>query len=247
MILAIDGNNHMHADWHGAKDQAGSVFVRRVNAMRERFKPNQVIVAWDNSEPTFRHELFPDYKAGRKEHEPSLMDQIDQAICLLFATCDCVSVAGFEADDIIATVVADRGNDKVVIASTDKDLRQLLVDGEVTILRKWNNGEPEWFTAKRLFEEYGLVPEQWIDWLTLVGDASDNIKGIDGIGEKGATALLANGTMLDDILLNPWSFDLTTKKRDAILAFASRLEATRKLLTLRNDVPLELTQSQEQA
>lgn len=237
MILAVDAHNHLHADWHGAKANAADIFTRRVYDMVVKFRPDKIVIAFDNSEPTFRDEIFPEYKAGRKPTEQGCLDQIERAKDALHKPFECISVAGFEADDIIATVTDQRG-DKVVISSTDKDLRQLLCDGEVTILRKWKNGAPEWYTAKRLFGEYGLTPEQWIDWLCIVGDASDNVAGVDGIGEKGATELLKNGTRLTDIMSSPFSHRLTPKKQAAIEAFADRYELVRTLLTLRTDVQI---------
>lgn len=239
MILAIDVNNHVHADWHIHGDNAAAVFANRVSLMIDKCQPSRCVLAFDCEGPTWRHRLFPEYKAKRKQQDRSGVQQELLKVREHFSdtTIECVQVDEFEADDVIASIVANRGTEKVLIASSDKDCRQLLVAGQVSILRKWNGGAVEYLTAENLFHEYGLRPYQWVDYQCIVGDSSDNITGVEGMGDKAARKLLADGRLLFDVLQNPPM--LTQKKLAALQEFAERYDLVRDLLTLRMDVPID--------
>lgn len=247
--LLIDVSNWAHKDLHGCGP--GSIalrtFARRVELCEAFFKPERIAFCFDCSGPTFRSELDPCYKANRRKSPlvglSELIDEIrDYAIENAH---DIASCEGFEADDVIATLstIGIDSERKVMIASSDKDLRQLLVAGQVILLRNIKRGkdrpEPEYFSAAHLLREYGLKPEQWIDYQALVGDATDNIRGCDGIGKKTAEQLLRAVGSLDEHYRDVWRAPITKTQARKLSEFRGRdLELARKLVTLRRDVPL---------
>jgi DNA polymerase I len=249
IVLIIDLSNHVYADWHATGARAAEVFRRRADAVAESIGPVSVAVACD-SENSFRRDIFPTYKAGRKPPESELLTAMqackdacaDNGWSLLRSD-------GFEADDIIATC-AKRAVDmgfKAVMFSGDKDCRQLLRDGQASILRKasFTSGQLslEWLTARLLLSDFGFTPEQFLDYQTLVGDSTDKIPGIKGFGQKIATALLTSSGSISEAVRNPWTIPgLSTKQRDTLLAAAKpggELERQRRLVKLRDDVPLD--------
>lgn len=240
LVLVIDAGQ-IYADWHIVKEQAAEQFARRVAFVVDKYRPSHTVCAFDSSEPTFRHSLCPKYKADRERNE-DVREQLSKATDLMTAAgVTCIGVAGFEADDIIATVVdkAVAAGFRTIIYSRDKDCHQLLEDGKVTILKKYGQEGPEWFTAATLMEKFGLEPDQWVSYQCICGDTTDGVTGVEGIGDKGARKILAGGLSLQGVLANPWAVDVTAKQRDALVAFAERYELVRELVTLRTDVPIE--------
>jgi DNA polymerase-1 len=200
---------------------------------------------------SFRHEVSESYKANRPPSEAPLHHQIGLACETLKAEGFPVwSVKGFEADDIISTAVhraledADDAEDTFVsIASADKDLLQLV--GWHVTAKSLRDGSV--IDDAAVFAKFGVKPEQMRDYLTLVGDASDNIKGAKGVGPKTAAAILAKFGTLDALYadlrpgadaLTARALGLTPAVADALLEFAPFLDETRQLITLRTDVPL---------
>lgn len=196
---------------------------------------------------SFRHEVSADYKANRPPSEAPLHHQIGLACEQLKAEGFPVwSVKGFEADDIIATAVhraledADAAEDTFVsIASADKDLLQLV--GWHVTAKSLRDGSV--IDEAAVLAKFGVRPESMRDYLTMVGDASDNIAGVKGVGPKTAAKLLATFDSLDGIydVLNtpgPQLVGLTPAVAEALREFAPKLEETRALITLRTDVPI---------
>ena len=249
VVLIIDISNHVYADWHANGARAVDTFRRRADAVAESIGPASVAVACD-SQGSFRREAYPDYKSNRKPPEAELLAVMQS--CKDACTDNGWSLLasdGFEADDIIATCTKrsiDAGF-KAVMASGDKDCRQLLRDGQASILRKasFQNGRLslEWLTAKLLLSDTGFTPEQYLEYQTLVGDSTDKIPGIKGFGQKIATALLTTSGSIAEAVRNPWAIPgLSTKQRDTLLAAAKpggELERQRLLVKLRDDVPLD--------
>lgn len=243
--LLIDGNNVVCRDVFGGgvKKAAGS-FEKRLDAIMQAWNPNCVIVCWDSDGPTFRHQLFGEYKAGR---EP--VDGIDYAIRQVKGLCSTMSIGqfqfdGFEADDIIATIVDQVFLEtRVVIYSTDKDLHQLLVEGRVSQLKRCSKSfdrlDCEWVTASSLKEKYGVTPKQWVEWKMIAGDASDGIGGVYRVGQKGATQLLSTCGTLDKFYANPAKANFGKARTETMLKSRSGLDLYRQLCELRRDVPLD--------
>jgi DNA polymerase-1 len=178
-------------------------FTRVLMLIMKKFAPDYLAVAFDSGEETERHREYPDYKANRDEMPDDLSSQLPILFDLLEAFgVPVIMKPGFEADDIIATVAgeaSDRGVD-VKIVTGDKDLFQLLSE-KVHIIRpsKGTSLDDE-VGPEFLVEKYGLKPEQVVDLLALMGDSSDNIPGVRGIGEKTALKLLHEFGSLGGIL-----------------------------------------------
>lgn len=203
-------------------------------------KPDYLAVVFDAAEPTFRHEVFPDYKATRSEMPDDLAEQIPY----IYRVCEALRVPvltkpGYEADDIIATLArraADRGMD-VVIVSNDKDLCQLVGD-KIRIL-KADRQNYVYYDEKGVEERLGVKPSQVADYLALVGDSVDNIPGAPGIGEKGAAQIIRQFGTLEKALEN-WDKVEKRSYRESLRDHREQILKSRQLVTLRLDVPLDI-------
>ena len=215
--------------------------------LSDQHHPNRV--AWVNDAGnSFRKEALPEYKATREKLNEELQQDFDRSLVrvqqLLSAfRVPLVTVEGYEADDVIATLAmraAAEGTD-VVIVSGDKDFYQL-IGPRVSLLNPGRGGpgavEEHFVTVANAAERFGVPPERIVDYLALVGDSSDNVPGVRGIGEKTAQKLIADYGDLENVLAH--AADLTAKRpREALLAEADRARLSRRLVTLHCDVPVE--------
>ena len=245
MIVAIDVSNWFHQLWHARRgDQVSAEFARRLKAIREHWKPDSLVCAFDDRR-SFRKDLDPEYKAHRPPAPPGLHEELEDLPKLIVQgrLGTLASAEGFEADDVLATIAAYAKSigDKCVLVTSDKDARQCLAEGHISICREFKIHygaiEPRWLTAAMHVEEHGVRPEQWPDWLALVGDPGDNVTGAVGIGPKTATAILQQVGTLDAALADPWKVQCNDKRRSALFAFRERAPLVRKLVTCRTDVP----------
>ncbi len=225
----------------GEETSAVYGFVNTLLTLLQRYNPSHLVVAFDGRQKTFRHDMFDAYKANRDAMPEGLVAQFP----VIFAVVEAMRIPqvvseGFEADDIIATM-ASRWKEQatVHIVSGDKDLFQL-IDDQVSVIRPGKGAVLEnELNAERLVEQFGLRPDQIVDYLALMGDSSDNIPGVRGIGEKTARKLLKQYGSLDAIYENIAKVSppgvkkkLKAGHEDAILS--------RNLVVLRHDVPLDL-------
>ncbi|MFM8635042.1 MAG: DNA polymerase I [Planctomycetia bacterium] len=201
-------------------------------------KPDYLLAAIDAPGPTFRHEAFADYKATRAEMPADLVPQIPLVRKLYeIMGIPCLELAGYEADDLLATVAVQTVSlgGACVLATSDKDARQLLGD-QVRLLNLRTN---EIYGPEHLMAEWGVRPDQIVDFLALVGDAVDNVPGIPGIGPKTATELIAKYGTLDDLLAH--ADEVSGKKRkENLVAHADTARAGRSLIRLDTAVPIEI-------
>jgi DNA polymerase-1 len=193
---------------------------------------------------TFRSGLYPAYKANRDAPPEDLKPQVERTLKLLEAIgVPVIGSEGFEADDVIATLAStysDKHPDvRVRIISKDKDLKQLLGEGDPAT-EMYDLHKDELITESDLMEELGIRPDQVIDLLTLMGDTSDNIPGVDGIGIKTAAKLLVEYGDLDSIVKAAEEGGIKGKRRENILAAREWLGLSKELVTLRHDVPIDL-------
>ncbi|MGH7514289.1 MAG: 5'-3' exonuclease, partial [Gemmatimonadales bacterium] len=216
--------------------------------LREKYRPDYV--AWINDAGTsFREERYPEYKSTREKLDDSLQADFDRAVERICALLEgfripLVTVRGYEADDVIGTLAtagAARGL-WAVIVSGDKDFYQLIGPG-ITLLNPGRGGpaavDEVWVDESNGAERLGVPPHQVVDFLALVGDASDNVPGVKGIGEKGAQKLLADYGDLETILAR--AAEITAKRtREALLGQADNARLSRDLVTIKRDVPVEL-------
>lgn len=176
-------------------------FFRTLLSLMKEYQPEYFVVALDSRTPTFRDEMYSDYKQNRDETPQDLKDQfpvIEQAISAFGLPH--IRVDGFEADDLMATLArqAREEHRSCYIISSDKDLMQL-VQGEVQMLRPTTKDGLITMDRQAVYDEKGVWPEQIIDFLSLVGDTADNVPGVKGIGEKTAAKLLGDYETLDGI------------------------------------------------
>ncbi len=232
----------------GENTSAAWGVVNFLMRLREKYKPDYV--AWINDAGTsFRAERYPEYKSTREKLDGELRSDFDRALERITALLDAfhiplVTVPGYEADDVIGTLAvraAERGL-QAVIVSGDKDFYQL-IGPSVALLNPGRGGaagvEESWVDESNASERLGVPPSQVIDFLSLVGDTSDNIPGVKGIGDKGAQKLLAEYGNLDTLLER--AADITAKRpREALLAQADNARLSRDLVTIKLDVPVEL-------
>jgi DNA polymerase-1 len=167
----------------------------------EREKPDFLAFATDSREETFRHKLYPEYKANRTDMPEDLAEQLPYLFRLFAALqAPLLKEAGLEADDLIGSLVKQYASPGLhcYIVSGDKDFMQL-VNGDITLYRPKKGGEVEQINSPEVFEKFGCKPEQVIDVLALIGDSSDNVPGVPGIGDKGAAKLIQQFHSLDGI------------------------------------------------
>lgn len=210
-------------------------FVNMLQKVIREERPDHVVVVFDAPGGSFRQRVYPAYKATREAQPEDLSAQFPVAREVVDAyRIPMLQVPGVEADDVIATLVAEAPDDaEIVIVSTDKDLMQL-VNERVSLLDTMKDRR---FGPAEVEERFGVPPSQLLDVRALVGDASDNIPGVKGIGEKGAAQLIREWGSLEKLLAH--AADVGAKRaREALQAHASDAELSKKLATLESRVPL---------
>ena len=245
-LFLIDGNNQMYRAYHalhgltgpdGRSTNAVYGFITMLRKLLSDQQPDLVAAAFDLKGPTFRHELAADYKATRRPMPEDLVEQVSwvHEACAALGV-PVVTHAGFEADDVIGTLAtqAVAAGLEVVVVTGDKDFFQLVGDR----IRVFNpRDEGAWYDDAGVLEKFGVRPDQVVDVLALMGDASDNVKGVPGIGEKGARELLADFGSLDWLLDH--ADELPKKKyRTALTEHADNARRSRELVRLVTDVPV---------
>ncbi len=250
-IVLIDGNNLIYRSYF-ATAYSGNIMknskgfptnalyglVNMLNKIIAEEKPHYLLVALDKGK-TFRHEAYKEYKAGRKETPSELKMQFAKAKELMAAMgIVYLDKENYEADDIIGTFAKRaRENDtyEALIISSDKDLLQL-VGNDVSIKLLKSNAF-DLVTEENFLEKYQLTPEKIIDLKALMGDSSDNIPGVKGIGEKTALKLLIEHGDLDGVYKNVESF--SPKLKEKLVNDKSNAYLSYELATIDQDVPLD--------
>jgi 5'-3' exonuclease len=243
-VLLIDLGSVYWAAWHSsANDEVSAAHdraVAQIRRMREGY-PDSLIAVCCDSPANFRKELEPSYKANRPPRDSAAYEQLRLVKQTLAKDALLLWEAeGFEADDVLATAcrAAIKAGHEVVVASADKDLTQLVEHG-VT----WSSPKTgELLTRDGVRAKFGVWPEQMRDYLALCGDSSDNVRGVKGIGPKGAAKLLDEHVTLEQVMaevVKPRAKPLATLNVDANLKEAlAWMPTTIKLVSLRYDVPI---------
>ncbi len=215
-------------------------FTSILLSLIEKEKPEYLAVAFDTGR-TFRDDMYPDYKATREKMPEDLGPQIERIRQVVRAFgLPIFEAEGFEADDVLGTIAkrASAEGWEVVILTGDRDLLQL-VDERIRVrLAGRSLAEAADYTPEMVLEQYGVSPEQFVDYKALVGDKSDNIPGVAGIGEKSAVDLLRAHPTLEAIYAN--LNDVPPRYRAKLEAGRAEADLSRKLSAIRCDVPLEL-------
>ncbi|NNG15286.1 MAG: DNA polymerase I [Gemmatimonadales bacterium] len=232
----------------GANTSAAWGVANFLLRLRERYQPDYL--AWiHDAGDSFRTDQYPDYKSTREKLDDELQADFDQAIEHVEALLDAfrvplVEVEGYEADDVIGTLAekADEHDLQVVIVSGDKDFYQL-IGPRIALLNPGRRGpaavDEQWVDESNAADRLGVPPRQVVDYLALVGDSSDNVPGVKGIGDKGARELLSQYTDLEDLLAH--AAEVKKKRpREALESQGDNARLSRDLVTIRRDVPVEL-------
>ena len=245
-LFLIDGSNQMYRAYHAIRGLTGPDgrstnavygFVTMLRKLLADHKPGLIAASFDLPTDTFRDRISADYKANRAPMPQDLQEQIPW----VHEACEAMGVPiltheGFEADDVIGTLArkaAAEGYD-VAIVTGDKDFFQL-VDGPIRVYNPKDDGA--WFDAEGVKAKFGVLPSQVVDVLAIMGDTSDNVKGVPGIGEKGARDLITTYGSLDALLERAGEVK-AKKQREALLAHAADARTSRELVTIHTDVPV---------
>ncbi len=251
-IVIIDGNSLINRAYYamqrpmitkdGIYTQGIYGFVNMLTKIIKEHGPTHMAVAFDLKAPTFRHEEYKEYKAGRKKMPPELAMQMP----LLKEVLDAMNIKrvekeGFEADDLIGTVAVcaeDAGIEPLIITG-DKDELQLATDITKVLLTKKGVSQFELYDREKMHEVYGFSPEQFIDFKGMMGDSSDNIPGIPGVGEKTATSLILQFGTMENMLENIDEIEKPGLRKkveeNQMLAVMSK-----RLATINTKVPIEI-------
>ncbi len=247
-LLCIDGNSIINRAFYGIKllttkdglyTNAVYGFINILNRLTESEKPDGVAVAFDLRKPTFRHLKYTEYKAGRKGMPEELAQQMPiLKEWLSLAGYSCIECEGFEADDILGTLarLCEETGNQCVISTGDRDSLQLISDKTRVVLV--GNKENINYTKEALFEKYGLTPEEMIELKALMGDSSDNIPGVAGVGEKTATDLITKYHSIDYIYSHLDSLEIKEGVRNKLSAGKESAYLSRDLGTICKTAPI---------
>ena len=249
-LIIIDGNSIINRAFYALPDMSNSDglktnaifgFVRMMFKIIEDYQPTHMSVAFDKKAPTFRHKQYADYKAGRKKMPDELGQQLEPLKELLDNfNINRLELAGYEADDIIGTVakLGEENNFKVYIVTGDKDAIQLASHKTTTLITKKGVGEVEEYNYDSVVERYEMTPTQFIDLKGLMGDKSDNIPGVPGVGEKTGIKLLKQYSTIENLIEHTDELKGSIKKKieeNKELALMSK-----ELATIITNVPLDI-------
>jgi DNA polymerase I len=254
VLYLIDGSSQMYRAYHapvrtadggllrnaqGTPTNAVYIFVTMLRKLLNEHKPEFIAASFDLPGRTFRDDLAADYKANRTP----MPDELAQQIPMVHAACEALGVPiltseRYEADDVIGTLAekAAAAGFEVAIVTGDKDFYQLVRGG----IRVFNpKEEGTWYDAEGVKEKFGVPPDLVVDVLALMGDTIDNIKGVPGIGEKGARELIAQYGSLENLIAH--ASEVKHKRyREGLLANTDNARQSRELARIRTDVPVEL-------
>ena len=251
-ILVIDGNSIINRAFYGIRilttkggKYTNAIYgtVNMISKQLEAIKPDYCAVAFDVKHPTFRHEMYEGYKAGRNPTPPELLSQFaDAKECLTLMGIKVLELPGWEADDIqgtIAKMAHGKKDTESYILSGDRDLLQL-IDDKVTVLLATNS---DTLTMKRdeFYAKYAVEPELFVDMKALMGDSSDNIPGVAGVGEKTAAGLIQNFGKLEDIYENIEDKRITKGVREKLLRDEKNAYLSRDLARIDVHAPIDIT------
>lgn len=249
-LMLIDGHALVHRAYHalpvlstseGELTNAVFGFASMLLKAIDTLHPSHVIMAMDRPTPTFRHQSFADYKATRPRTPPELVGQFQRVREVAAAmNIDIYEMDGFEADDVLGTLSlqAEQRGIPSVIVTGDLDALQLVSDAVQVLAARRGIAETTMYTPEAVLERYGLRPKQLPDFKGLVGDTSDNIPGVRGIGEKTASKLLQQHTSLEGLYEH--LDEVKGKIRAALEENREQAFASRELATIVRDVPISL-------
>jgi len=249
-VMALDGNSLAYRAFYALPEDMANASGQSTNAvygfttmllnLAKEHTPDAILVVFDRPEPTFRHEAIPEYKAQREKAPDTLIQQLGLIRELLSDMgIAWMELAGFEGDDLIATVATratEVGHD-VIIVTGDRDSYQLVRDPHVRVLyNKRGVSDYALYDEAGILDRTGVTPSQYADYAALRGDPSDNLDGVPGVGEKTAAKLITQYGDLSGVLANAES--QTPKLRANLLEHGTRVLRNAEMMLLRRDVPI---------
>ena len=250
-LLVIDGNSILNRAFYGIRllTNKNGLYTNAVYGMANiiekqisSLKPDYCVVAFDLKAPTFRHKMYDGYKANRKGMPEELACQLPYAKkCMSYMGCQVVSLEGYEADDILGTLakIADGEGVETYILTGDRDSLQLIGDRTKVLLVKTK--ETLCFDKALFYETYGVLSEQFVDVKALMGDTSDNIPGVAGIGEKTALKLIAENGGLDKIYESIDTIKVSASLKEKLEKGKESAYLSQTLARINCDAPIELS------
>ena len=251
-LLVLDGNSIINRAFYGIKllttkdgryTNAIYGFMNIFYKLCDELHPDSVAFAFDLKAPTFRHKMYDEYKAGRKPMPPELAEQMPVLKDLLRALgYKIVTKEGYEADDILGTLAFScKEGDECYIATGDRDSLQLVGDNVKVLLASTKMGRPETniYDVKRIKDDYGVTPHQLIDIKALMGDSSDNIPGVSGVGQKTAQSLISELGSIQNIYDNIDTIDIRETLRNKLKNDKDSAFMSYKLGEIYKSVPIE--------
>ena len=247
-LLIIDGNSILNRAFYGIRPLTNSAGLHTnalfgvLNILLKQIgevQPDYAAIAYDLPAPTFRHKEYAEYKAGRKKMPDELAMQLPYSKKLAeLLGMTVLTLEGYEADDILGTVSAMAGKEKIhsYILTGDKDSLQLICDNATVLLATNNDTVP--FDRDKFFEKYGVEPSEFIDVKALMGDSSDNIPGVPGIGEKTALRLIADFHNIDNVYANLENAGLGPSAKQKMIDGKSLAYTSKWLATIEKNAPV---------
>ena len=254
-LVLVDGNSLLHRAYHGypgLRTSSGELvnavfgFSSMLFRMLEQLQPGYVAVAWDVKGKTFRHKICADYKAGRAKTDQELIDQVDRTKeVVMNLNIPQFGVCGYEADDIIGTLTYQALDDEneVVVATGDRDALQLIRKKKIMVYMPAsgrNNNESNLFDEAAVKAKYGLLPSQLVDLKGLMGDSSDNIKGVRGIGLVTGTKLLQEAGDLEGVYKKLEKLQVSERIKSLLRKGKEEAFRSKELGTIICDMPIDL-------
>lgn len=250
-FVIIDGNSLLFRAFFAMREmvtrdgiytQGVFAFINMLNKILEDYHPDYIAVAFDMNAPTFRHTAYPEYKAGRLKTPMELLSQIPLMQEVLQAmNITVLEKEGFEADDLIGTMTAkaaDAGLESLIITG-DKDALQLVSENTYVVLNRKGMTDFDLYDLEKMQERYGLTPQEFIDLKGLMGDKSDNIPGIPGVGEKKGITLLKEYGSVEGVVAH--ADEIKGKLGENVRANLEEAELSKWLATIKRDVELPVS------
>ncbi|MBQ3706068.1 MAG: DNA polymerase I [Clostridia bacterium] len=247
IFLIVDGNSMIHRAFHalplmdadGIYTNAIHGFLNMLLKVVKEENVQYLAVCFDEHGPTFRHTIYPEYKAGRTPTPPELIQQLGTVRTLLDEMgISRFSLQGWEADDLLGTLslLGEKAGVTPMLLTGDRDALQL-VGGETQLMfTRKGISETTIFTPEKVMEEYGFLPNQVTDWKGLAGDSSDHIPGVPGVGDKTAVKLLQEYGTLENVLAH--AGEIKGKLGEKLAAWADQARLCKELATIHRDAPV---------
>ncbi|MCI8648186.1 MAG: DNA polymerase I [Firmicutes bacterium] len=255
-IVIIDGNSLINRAYYamqkpmitkdGIYTQGIFGFLNMLGKIKKDYEPGYLTVAFDLKAPTFRHKEYKEYKAGRRKMPPELAMQMPLLKDILLAmNIKILEMEGFEADDIIGTVAREAEEEGLepLIITGDKDELQLATEKTRVLITRRGISQFEIYDHQAMVDKYGFTPQQFIDFKGLMGDPSDNIPGLPGVGEKTAQKLILEYGSIENLIENTESIS-GAKLREKVEDNIQLAVMSKRLATINTKVPIELDFSQ---